>query len=348
MAQVAQIAVYGLDGNKTDEVVALPEVFRAPIRPDLVEMVHVNIRKNSRQPYGVKCHFGPTGIVAGHQHSAHSWGTGRAVSRIPRVSGGGTHRAGQGAFGNMCRSGRMAFPTKIWRKWHRRVNLKQRRYAVASAIAASASAPLVMARGHRIEQVPEIPLIVDYEKMLKTSDAMKFLKRFGLSEELARCQKTSVRAGKGKKRRPYKKRVGPLIVYTGDYLDFRGFRNIRGVHSCHVERLNLLKLAPGTHLGRLIIWQKKAIEALPAVYEKKAKTGFPLPINIMQNADVIGNLKKRTFPATLTAVFSQIVHADSIQKELRGQTVDTFRKWRKRKLTKPKNAKNIYADEEED
>lgn len=48
--------------------------------------------------------------------------TGRAVARIPRVSGGGTHRAGQAAFGNMCRSGRMFAPTKIWRKWHIKVN----------------------------------------------------------------------------------------------------------------------------------------------------------------------------------------------------------------------------------
>ena len=46
---------------------------------------------------------------------------GRAVARIPRVSGGGTHRAGQAAFGNMCRSGRMFAPTKVWRKWHVKV-----------------------------------------------------------------------------------------------------------------------------------------------------------------------------------------------------------------------------------
>lgn len=38
---------------------------------------------------------------AGTQTSAQSWGTGRAVARIPRVPGGGTHRAGQGAFGNI-------------------------------------------------------------------------------------------------------------------------------------------------------------------------------------------------------------------------------------------------------
>ena len=59
---------------------------------------------------------------AGHQTSAESWGTGRAVARIPRVGGSGTHRAGQAAFGNMCRGGRMFAPTKTWRKWHVKVN----------------------------------------------------------------------------------------------------------------------------------------------------------------------------------------------------------------------------------
>lgn len=71
-----------------------------------VRSVHTGIAKNNRQPYAVK-------FEAGMQTSAESWGTGRAVSRIPRVPGGGTHRAGQGAFGNMCRGGRMFAPTKV-------------------------------------------------------------------------------------------------------------------------------------------------------------------------------------------------------------------------------------------
>lgn len=94
------------------------------------------------------------------KHSAESWGTGRAVARIPRVGGSGTHRSGQGAFGNMCRKGRMFAPIRIWRKWHRRVNIRQKRYAVASAIAASAIMPLVQARGHKIDKIPELPLVV--------------------------------------------------------------------------------------------------------------------------------------------------------------------------------------------
>merc|ERR1719440_2319682 len=138
----------------TDTQVKLPNVFLAPIRSDIVQFIHTNMAKNRRQAYAVK-------YEAGMQHSAESWGTGRAVSRIPRVSGGGTSRAGQGAFGNMCRSGRMFAPTKTWRKWHRKINTNQKRYAVVSAIAASALPSLVMARGHKIDQVPECPLVVE-------------------------------------------------------------------------------------------------------------------------------------------------------------------------------------------
>jgi large subunit ribosomal protein L4e len=87
--------------------------------------------RNHRQAYAVS-------ELAGHQTAAVSWGTGRAVSRIPRVPGSGTSRSGQGAFGNMCRKGRMFAPTRAWRKWHRKINKNQKRYAVTSALAASA------------------------------------------------------------------------------------------------------------------------------------------------------------------------------------------------------------------
>ena len=115
-------------------------MFQAPIRLDIVQFVHSNLAKNTRQAHGVN-------PQAGMKHSAESWGTGRAVARIPRVSGSGTSRAGQGAFGNMCRKGRMFAPLKTWRRWHRKVNLRQKRHAVASALAASALVPLVLARG---------------------------------------------------------------------------------------------------------------------------------------------------------------------------------------------------------
>ena len=54
------------------------------------------------------------------------------------------------------RKGRMYAPTKIWRRWHRHVNVNQRRYAIVSALAASAVPALVQARAeHR-------PVLVDF------------------------------------------------------------------------------------------------------------------------------------------------------------------------------------------
>lgn len=276
------------DDDKVVTQVACPAVFTAPIRPDVVQFVHTNMNMNKRQAHGVARN-------AGHQTSAESWGTGRAVSRIPRVGGGGTSRSGQGAFGNMCRGGHMFSPIRIWRKWHRKINVNQRRFAVASAIAASALPSLVTARGHRIENVAEIPLVIEdaVENTQKTNAAIKLLKQYGLGEDLAKVTDSKkLRAGKGKLRnRRYVTRRGPLVVYANDNGIQQAFRNIPGVELAHVDRLNLLSLAPGGHLGRLIVWTQSAFNKLDSIYgtyrkKSSAKTNYSLPRHIMNNANL--------------------------------------------------------------
>jgi len=278
--QRKQVSVFSINGNKMESV-NIPPIFDCPIRRDIVDFIHANMRKNQRQAYGVKCQFGPTGVVAGHQHSAHSWGTGRAVSRIPRVSGGGTHRAGQGAFGNMCRGGRMFAPTKTFRHWHRKLNTSQKRYAVASCMAASASVSLIEARGYKIiGKVKEVPIVVHGIQDLKqTKEAIKCLKVLGLGNELEKCKVKKHRPTKGKMRgRKTKKRKGPLIIYEKNVGSLKAFRNIPGVDFCSVNALNLLKLAPGGHLGRLIVWSKSSFNILHNWLDNK-KTPKTLMIN---------------------------------------------------------------------
>ncbi|KAL1815968.1 hypothetical protein DCAR_0520322 [Daucus carota subsp. sativus] len=281
----------------------LPDVMKSSIRPDLVSFIHSEMSNNSRQPYAVS-------RKAGHQTSAESWGTGRAVSRIPRVPGGGTHRAGQGAFGNMCRGGRMFAPTRIWRKWHSRININQKRFAVASAIAASSVPALVMARGHRIDTVPELPLVVSdsVEGVEKTSNAIKVLKEVGAYQDAEKAKDSmGIRPGKGKMRnRRYISRKGPLIVYGTEGAKLvKSFRNIPGVEIANVERLNLLKLAPGGHLGRFVIWTKSAFEKLDSIYgsfdkPSEKKSGYVLPRSKMVNADL-----------------ARIINSDEIQSVVR-------------------------------
>jgi len=274
------VTVFSTDGTATESNVPLPAVMSAPLRSDLVQFVHTNMAKNSRQAYAVN-------IRAGKQVSASSWGTGRAVARIPRVGGGGTSRSGQGAFGNMCRGGRMFAPTKTWRKWHRKINTTQKRYAVASAVAATAVPALLMARGHKIDNVPEVPLVLDdaIENVAKTSAAKDVLNAVGGLDDVTKVvDSKKIRAGKGKMRnRRYVMRRGPLVIYSNNDGIEKGFRNLPGVELCSVERLNLLQLAPGGHMGRFCIWSKSAIEALDTIYGEGGKR---IPAASMSNADL--------------------------------------------------------------
>ena len=81
-------------------------------------------------------------------------------------------------------------PTRIWRKWHRKTNKNQKRFAVCSAVAASAVPALVMARGHRVDRLPEIPLVLenDFQKPQKTKVIMNTLKALKFGDELRRCK----------------------------------------------------------------------------------------------------------------------------------------------------------------
>ncbi|KAI9442046.1 ribosomal protein L4 domain-containing protein [Lactarius psammicola] len=266
----------------------LPAVLTAPIRLDVVQQVHKSIAKNRRQAYAVS-------EKAGHQTSAESWGTGRAVARIPRVGGGGTHRSGQAAFGNMCRGGRMFAPTKTWRRWHVKVNQNQRRFATVSALAASALPSLVLARGHRIEEIEEVPLVVSdaIESFHKTKEAVALLKCLRAYRDVVKVSNSrKLRAGKGKLRnRRHRQRRGPLVVYNEDCGIVKAFRNMPGVEIVNVRRLNLLQLAPGGHIGRFVIWTEGAFALLDDVFgtfDKAAvhKKDYFLPTAKISNPDV--------------------------------------------------------------
>merc|ERR1711937_371800 len=315
-----QISVYDEAGNATAQM-ASPAVFKAPIRHDIVNFVHTNLRKNARQAQGVK-------KIAGEQTSAESWGTGRAVARIPRVRGGGTHRSGQAAFGNMCRGGRMFAPTKTWRRWHRKINVAQKRYAICSAIAATGIPSIVMSKGHRIEQTPEVPLVLSdkVEEYKKTKEAMGLLKRLKAWTDIEKVKNSKrFRAGKGKMRNRRRiQRRGPMVIYDKDDGICQAFRNIPGITLLNVSRLNLLKIAPGGHVGRFCIWTESAFKKLDSIYgtwkaESTEKNHYNLPMAKMTNTDL-----------------ARLLQSDEIQQVLRAPKNE-----RQRRVLKKNPLKNI-------
>lgn len=114
------------------------------------------------------------------------------------------------------------------------------------------------------------------------------------------------RAGKGKMRNRRRiQRRGPLIVYHKDQGLRKAFRNIPGIDLVSIDKLNLLKLAPGGHVGRFVIWTESAFKKLDKLFgtwKKKSqeKKGYNLPQPKMANTDL-----------------SRLLKADEIKKVLR-------------------------------
>ena len=303
MSSRPTVSVYSASSDKTVGDVTLPAVFTAPIRNDVVQFVHTQMAKNARQAYAVT-------RLTGMNHSAASWGTGRAVARIPRISGSGTAAGGAGAFGNMCRGGRMFAPTKTYRRWHRKINNHQKRYAVVSALAASAVTSLVQARGHKIENIAEVPFVVDdsVQNYAKTKEAVAFLENSKAMDDVARvADSRQVRAGRGKRRnRRYVHRRGPMLVLANSNTNgARAFRNVYGLDTANVNSLNLLHLAPGGHLGRFIIWTKAAFQQLDKIFgtftqESEVKRGFVLPASMVTNNDITRIIRSEEVRRALT------------------------------------------------
>jgi large subunit ribosomal protein L4e len=156
---------------------------------------------------------------------------------------------------------------------------------------------MVESRGHRISDLKSLPLVVSNSvcETKTTKDAMKILKAFNLEEEVKRVKDSkTVRAGKGKWRnRRYRMKKGVLLIHHDSVNVERSFRNVPGVDLMHIDRLNILELAPGGHLGRLILWTQDAFVKLGPMFgklgeESALKKGYSLPANIVTDDDVEG------------------------------------------------------------
>merc|ERR1712038_1329849 len=114
-------------------------------------------------------------------------------------------------------------------------------------------------------------------------------------------------AGKGKMRnRRYTMRRGPLVIYNEDHGVRQAFRNLPGVELISVDRLNLLKLAPGGHLGRFCIWSQAAFEKLDSIYgtwrkasTEKSNYNLPRLINSDEIQKVVRPAKPRARRANI-------------------------------------------------
>ena len=255
---VLKVEVLGLDGKKIKDI-SLPSTFQTIYRPDLIRRAVIASSANRKQPQG-------RDPFAGTRNTAVSRGSGFGRARVPRIRGGGTRRVDQGAFIPMVVGGRAAFPPKVEKKIKEKINKKERKLAIKSAIAATANEPLVRLRGHQFEEGVKLPIVVsdELENILKTKEVLKVFKNLKIYPDIIRASNKKIRAGKGKMRgRKYKRKKSILIVISSLNKNIlKGARNIQGVDVSFVDYLNAEKLAPGGHPGRLTVWTESAIKQI--------------------------------------------------------------------------------------
>lgn len=249
---MVKVNVYGIDGS-TKEKISLPSTFETPLRPDIIHKSFSILSSNRRQAYGP--HF-----RAGAQHATASVGKGRGMSRVPRLTQGR-----QAALAPCVVGGRRAHPPTPQKKWHEKINKRERKFARLSALAATANKEMVAKRGHRFDEKITLPLIVDdeFEKISKTKDMINALNDIGVYDDVLRAKNGKhIRAGKGKNRgRKYRTPKSLLIISSNPSL-LRGSRNLIGIDVIHPKEMNIEHLAPGGTSGRLTIITKSALKQL--------------------------------------------------------------------------------------
>ncbi|MFX1395363.1 MAG: 50S ribosomal protein L4, partial [Promethearchaeota archaeon] len=241
-----------------------PEIFNFKPRKDIIQKAIEVLQSKKKQIQG-------RDKRAGLRNTAESWGTGHGMSRAPRLKGSGYMTARNVGRVPFAKGGRRSHPIKTEKNRIKRINKKTRELSIISAISASGNAKWVQRRGHKIQNVPEIPLVVDdkIQTIKKTEQIYSILNALGFNDELVRVKDSKkIRAGKGKRRgRKYKRRKGILIIIRDDYGIVKSSRNIPGTEIINIDTLSIDKLAPGGMAGRLVVWTQSAFNELKNKFE---------------------------------------------------------------------------------
>ncbi len=244
------------------------------IREDLILRDFLSEMSKKRQPYG-------TDIYAGLRTSAHYHGRRRPFRRFVTQMGIGMarhqrihgkapwHMIFEARIAPNVRKGRRAHPPRVEKVWEQKINRKEHKIALLSAIAASFIKEKVIERGHKISELKYFPIVFkNFDGIKKTKELEEILEKIGLKDELERIKEKKIRAGKGKMRaRRYKKKKGPLIIVE----KLNGIEKIAknlNIEVSDLKNLNTLLLAPGAKAGRLIIWEESALKKVFEWFKK--------------------------------------------------------------------------------
>ncbi|MEM4239706.1 MAG: 50S ribosomal protein L4 [Candidatus Woesearchaeota archaeon] len=244
----------------------LPAQFSEPVRPDIIKRAVEAVWSHERQPYSNDPRAGKKASAKlSRRRREYRGGYGHGISRVPRkiLNRNGTNMYWVAANAPGTVKGRRAHPPVASKDWVQKINDKERKKAIRSALAATVDKKSVLEHGHALPK--EYPFIISnaFEAMSKTSEVEKALVALGLQQELERSARKKIRSGRGKTRgRKYRCAKGPLIVVAGDCKLIKAAANLAGIDVAQASKLNAAILAPGAVPGRMALFTANAIDKI--------------------------------------------------------------------------------------
>ncbi len=262
---MTELKVFG-KGKAEVGKVKLPVQFDEPVRADLIKRAVLSLQSHARQAYGADPRAGKkSSAVLSRRRRNYKGSYGKGISRVPRktMTRRGMQMIWVGAFAPSTVGGRRAHPPMPEKGFSQKINVKEKRKAIRSALAAVMDKELVASRGHKVPAGYPFVLANDFESISKTNELAAVFEELGLGNDLKRGANKNVRAGKGTMRgRRYKRAKGPLLVVSGKCDALKAARSIAGVDVAEVKKVNAELLAPGAHAGRLTLFTQNAIDKL--------------------------------------------------------------------------------------
>ncbi len=255
-------SILSTSGSKEGEI-ELPKVFDTPFRKDLIHKAYTNLNTHHFQPKGTHPTAGMDVVARSNDPP-----TGHGTARIARMRGGGGGRQGEAGGVASVRGGRQAHPPKVEKVIFKKLNKKENKLALCSAIAATASKEIVESRGHKVDKIPSFPIIVsnEIENISKAKEMLSVLESLKLIDDISRLEKRRKRTGKSALRGRGRK-IGKSVLFVTKSAEklSKACGGFRGVEATTAKDLSVLDLAPGATPIRLTVYSKDAIEEIAKI-----------------------------------------------------------------------------------
>jgi large subunit ribosomal protein L4e len=259
---MVNVNLYSKDGSQSGKI-ELPSAFSEEVREDLIRRAVLSEETELLQPKGAFKRAGlqTTARYIGRKEAYHSLKN-RGIAKLPRElypKG----RIGRVRVVPWSVKGRRAHPPKVEKIIVERINAREKKKALLSAISATAKKEFV-GKKHVLPKI-DIPIVFDdsCSSLSKTKEVAKLFEQLELIKDVERAKS---------KRKPNNGRKGGvktphsvlLVVDKEDKL-MKAAKNLPGVSVAKVDSLKVSDLAPGGVPGRLTVWTKSAISRLSSL-----------------------------------------------------------------------------------